>query len=151
MMSASSLPLLEPRDNCISRKQVNFSNVWRSEVSFEKTVLFKSSHSSRHEVVAHNILTKSLLKLTSKFSPTSFHYKKANGLLRKPTLKVSQQALWLLPSVSYKLGNRKCKEIIGFNNIKPKLVFSPLLIRVTLPQRQNLSVVYWNKMSCVGT
>lgn len=95
--------------------------------------------------MADNMLTKSLLKLSGRSSPNSFNYKKANGLQRKPTQKISQQELWLLPSVSYKLGNRKSKEIAGFNNVRLKLVLVHLL------ESQNLSTAYLDKLSYVGT
>lgn len=68
--------------------------------------------------MAHNFLTKSLLKLTDRLGPTSINYMEANGLQRKPTQKVTRQAFWLLPSVTYKWSNRRSKEITGFSNIR---------------------------------
>lgn len=92
------------------------------------------------------MLTKSLFKLSGRSSPNSFKYKETNGLQRKATQKISQQELWLLPSVSYKLGNRKSKEITGFNNVRLKLVLLHFLL-----EPQNLSTAYLDKLSYVGT
>lgn len=92
------------------------------------------------------MFTESLLKLSGRSSPSSFKYKKTNGLQRKPTQKISQQELWLLPSVSYKLGNRKSKEITGFKNVRLKLVLVHFLL-----ESQNLSTAYLDKLSYMGT
>lgn len=52
----------------------------------------------------------------------------------------------MLPSVSYKLGNRKSKEITGFKNVRLKLVLVHFLL-----ESQNLSTAYLDKLSYMGT
>lgn len=97
-------------------------------------------------MVADNMLTKSRFKLSGRSSPNLFKYKKANGLQRKPTQKISEQELWFSTQCELKLGDRKSKEITGFNNVRLKLVLVHFFL-----ESQNLSTGYLDKLSYMGT